>query len=354
MEKYEKLIVATIKEFSKEKNEKLLKEYKKIANEEQLKNIRKNEEMKEDKEIDGKEENDIMSLVISKDLTTIISAFKTLEYELNYKYSSLFKLITKDYEDFLKKVPENITDIKNDINAEYNTDYNSIKINFYQNGTKLVGDEAIKTERLLTCIVKLHKMDKENYLEISIDSIPSHYRKTATEFFLNKIDEIRSWLENELLLTLQPMDFNHTVEKMRKDESNEEFLVSAQLMNINTGSKATLDAAASNNIVLPILDEIKYLLRDNEELFKNSQEGYKLLSDYITDLEEESDLPWITLKYLPKNLQVKFLFESATKRDYTLLNYYHNNRMREGMDNIAESLIREYCESKSSDSESAT
>lgn len=354
MEKYEKLIVATIKGFSKEKNEKLLKEYKKIANEEQLKNIRKNEEMKEDKEIDGKEENDIMSLVISKDLTTIISAFKTLEYELNYKYSSLFKLITKDYEDFLKKVPENITDIKNDINAEYNTDYNSIKINFYQNGTKLVGDEAIKTERLLTCIVKLHKMDKENYLEISIDSIPSHYRKTATEFFLNKIDEIRSWLENELLLTLQPMDFNHTVEKMRKDESNEEFLVSAQLMNINTGSKATLDAAASNNIVLPILDEIKYLLRDNEELFKNSQEGYKLLSDYITDLEEESDLPWVTLKYLPKNLQVKFLFESATKRDYTLLNYYHNNRMREGMNNIAESLIREYCESKSSDSESAT
>ena len=57
MEKYEKLIVATIKEFTKEKNEKLLKEYKKIANEEQLKNIRKNEEMKEDKEIDGKEEN---------------------------------------------------------------------------------------------------------------------------------------------------------------------------------------------------------------------------------------------------------------------------------------------------------
>ena len=348
MGKYENIIATTIKEFSKEKNVKLLKEYKNIAEEEKLKNIRETEEI---------ERNDIISLIISKDLTTVIQAFKNLEYKLNYKYSSLFKLITKDYEDFFEKLPKNIIEIKdntNDINAEYSAEYGSIKINFYQNGTKLVGDEAVKTERILTCIVKLHKVEEENYLEISIDSIPYHYRKTATEFFLNKIDDIRSWLENELLLTLEPMDFNHTVEKMRKDETNVDFLVSAQHMNINTGSKATLDSAASNNIVLPILDEIKYLLRDNEKLFEHSQEGYKLLSEYINDLEEESDLPWVTLKYIPKNLQVKFLFESATQRDYTLLNYYHNNGMREGMNSIAESIIREYCKSKSSISESTT
>ena len=347
MEKHEKLIAATIKEFSKEKNEKLLKEYKNIADEEKLKTIRETEEI---------EKTDIISLVISKDLTTIIPAFKNLEYKLNYKYSSLFKLITKDYEDFLNKLPKNIIEVKDntsDINAAYSVEHKAIKINFYQNGTKLVGDEAVKTERLLTCIVKLHEVEEENYLEISIDSIPHHYRKTATEFFLNKIDDIRSWLENEILLTLEPMDFNHTVEKMRKNEDNEDFLVSAQHMNINTGSKATLDSAASNNIVLPILDEIKYLLRDNEGLFEDSQEGYKLLSEYINDLEEESDLPWVTLKYIPKNLQVKFLFETATKRDYTLLNYYHNNKMREGMNNVAESIIREYCTNPSQLSESS-
>lgn len=52
-------------------------------------------------------------------------------------------------------------------------------------------------------------------------------------------------------------------------------------MNINGGAKATLDSTSSQVLILPILDEIKNLLEDNSELFKESQEGYKILNDYI-------------------------------------------------------------------------
>ncbi|HHW6057493.1 TPA: hypothetical protein ACU2J5_001297, partial [Staphylococcus aureus] len=78
-------------------------------------------------------------------------------------------------------------------------------------------------------------------------------------------------------------------------------------MNINGGAKATLDSTSSQVLILPILDEIKNLLEDNSELFKESQEGYKILNDYIDELEKESELPWVTLSF-NKKTQVKFLF----------------------------------------------
>ena len=69
-------------------------------------------------------------------------------------------------------------------------------------------------------------------------------------------------------------------------------------MNINGGAKATLDSTSSQVLILPILDEIKNLLEDNSELFKESQEGYKILNDYIDELEKESELPWVTLSFI--------------------------------------------------------
>lgn len=78
-------------------------------------------------------------------------------------------------------------------------------------------------------------------------------------------------------------------------------------MNINGGAKATLDSTSSQVLILPILDEIKNLLEDNSELFKESQEGYKILNDYIDELEKESELPWVTLSFNKKNSSQVFI-----------------------------------------------
>lgn len=84
-------------------------------------------------------------------------------------------------------------------------------------------------------------------------------------------------------------------------------------MNINGGAKATLDSTSSQVLILPILDEIKNLLEDNSELFKESQEGYKILNDYIDELEKESELPWVTLSF-NKKLKSSFYLKYQQER----------------------------------------
>lgn len=171
-------------------------------------------------------------------------------------------------------------------------------------------------------------LDKKDYLCISTENIPPQYRENAsTSFYIKKIDGIRKWLESELLTNLLALDFEYTIQCIRKDAEETDLIVSAQSMNINGGAKATLDSTSSQVLILPILDEIKNLLEDNSELFKESQEGYKILNDYIDELEKESELPWVTLSF-NKKTQVKFLFEVSTRKDYTLLNYYSGDYIK--------------------------
>ncbi|WP_353419556.1 hypothetical protein PYH66_01445 [Staphylococcus delphini] len=125
-------------------------------------------------------------------------------------------------------------------------------------------------------------------------------------------------------------------------EDVSDFLISAQLMNTTKGARATLETASSTTIILPILGEIKEIIASNKHLFESSQEGLKILTDYIIELEEESDLPWVSLINKTNNISIKFLFESYTGRDYTLLNYYYHEKRREGMDYVLQSILSEY------------
>ena len=189
-------------------------------------------------------------------------------------------------------------------------------------------------------------LNEKIYLCISTESIPPQYReKASTSFYIKKIDNMRKWIEDELLTSLLALDFEYTVECIRKDAEEKEVIVSAQSMNINGGAKATLDSTSSQVLILPILDEIKNLLEDNIDLFEESKKGYNLIKNYIDELEEESDLPWVTLSF-NKKAQVKFLFELSTRRDYTLLNYYSGDQIkrlgREEMKNVTKSIISRY------------
>ncbi|RAM45017.1 hypothetical protein DOY62_15465, partial [Staphylococcus aureus] len=76
------------------------------------------------------------------------------------------------------------------------------------------------------------------------------------------------------------------------------------------------------------------LIATNKNLFKNSEEGLEKINDFIIELEEESDLPWVYLINKTKKISIKFLFESYTGKDYTLLNYYYHEKKREGMDYV--------------------
>ncbi|RIL27216.1 hypothetical protein BUY98_14575 [Staphylococcus gallinarum] len=213
-------------------------------------------------------------------------------------------------------------------------------------GHKLVGDSLTDVKRINASLITIINFENSVYLVISTESIPQYYRRNeSTQYYLNKIDRIREFIENTLFLSLSAIDFNYTIEQIRKQDDENEMIVSAQSMNINSGAKATLDSSSSKDIILPILGEIKNLLEENVELFQQCNEGYDLLKNYVEELEQESDLPWVTLRFNNK-IQVKFLFETATNKDYTLLNYYSDynssKKGREAMNDVTNKIISKY------------
>lgn len=326
------LFINTINEFSKGKKEELIKKYTILVEKDTIKGLQlKNTE-------------EIINYIIENDYNNILSAFRNIELEQSYKYSALFKVINKDAKELLSVLKKNKSQyiINDDDFVLYKSYEEPIILNFHRVGTKLHNNEAIRKERIQSSLIKLHEVEKELYIEISIDSIQSYYRNNeGTTFYIGVIDKIINWLNTKLLLVTQPVNLNFTINEMRKDD-NSDFIVYAQLMNTNNGAKATLDSASSTTIILPILGEIKELLENNKNLFSNSSEGFALLEEYISELESESDLPWVTLKNKVKSILIKFLFESATSKEYTLLNYYYHEKGREGMDYVTNKLLSEY------------
>ncbi|MDW4192784.1 hypothetical protein [Staphylococcus saprophyticus] len=331
----QKVLKTTISELNKDKQAQLLKEFINISSDTDTKDVLKGKDEYEEILIDKLEIN----------FENMENAFIHFMFSQFYKYSSLFKVTKDEFNKRLETFDKN--QYSSDI-IKYEDDINekAILILEEKTGVKLEGDHPVKTTRMCGTLITLIEENHENYLMISTESIPPHYRNNeSTNYYIKKIDDQRNWLERDLLLNLEPLDFENTIDCLRKDVDETDFIVSAQSMNINSGAKATLDSASSQIVILPILDEIKNLMIENEALFENAKEGYNLITDYIQELEEESELPWVTLSFNRK-IQVKFLFEISTRKDYTLLNYYSEDNIkrqgREGMNDVAKTMLQRY------------
>ncbi|WP_086428902.1 hypothetical protein [Staphylococcus cornubiensis] len=325
------ILKGTIEEFSKGKKELLINQYTNMIDNDAI------------KQLQMKDESEIINDLIENEFEMLLSAYRKMEYAQSYKYSAIFKIMSTDVMDLLKvlKNNENLKIGSNDYFGYYNEEDKYFILNFKRVGITLKDNKAVTKERVQSAIVKYHSLGNEGYFEVSIDNIPNYYRKDSTNYYLNVIDEIINWISRKLLIKCLPVNLNFTIEKMRKEDTSD-FLISAQLMNTTKGARATLETASSTTIILPILGEIKEIIESNKNLFENSQEGLKILTDYITELEEESDLPWVSLINKTNNISIKFLFESYTGRDYTLLNYYYHEKRREGMDYVLQKILSEY------------
>ncbi|MEN3822207.1 hypothetical protein V8V48_05380 [Staphylococcus xylosus] len=328
------LIKETVKEFNNNKKGKLIRNYLKHTQNNEVKSVQEKENIDE-----------IISDKIKKDPKNIKKAFIEVLFEQLYKYSAIFKINNSDYEEYIEPLKNKNYDNEN-IEYVYNEDMQSILIMEEKMGHKLVGDSLTDVKRINASLITIINFENSVYLVISTESIPQYYRRNeSTQYYLNKIDSIREFIENTLFLSLSAIDFNYTIEQIRKQDDENEMIVSAQSMNINSGAKATLDSSSSKDIILPILGEIKNLLEENVELFQQCNEGYDLLKNYVEELEQESDLPWVTLRFNNK-IQVKFLFETATNKDYTLLNYYSDynssKKGREAMNDVTNKIISKY------------
>ena len=314
------------------------------------------DEMKETNAVlEGEDIDAFLLRVLREHQESFLIAYNKLVMRKSFKYSALFELDD----------PRNINDILDPISCEGNTTMltdsmqtlnpvridGALKFTFLLQGGRIENLEFRPYKTSYTILVSFLEISGNKFVEIDADNVATYFRHEDANFFVNMINRVSEWLRSNCLLTLHPIDLVNVLDEFKNDVQNATTqnspLVSAQKMILGTGSQATLDSADSETIILPILGELKQLIEDNDDLFSQATDIKILLENFITETEEEADLPWITFvwdnRVKSKKMQVKFFLSD---QPYTLLNYYHHTRGRGGMNDATKCLLEKYSESR--------
>lgn len=310
----------------------------------------KNKLFKDDENIDG-----FLKRFLQENESDFKQAHTNILLNKGYKYSALFKL---DDERSIDEIVESLSS-NDEITNELATPVQELKATSFSNtliipfvfqGAKVVDNEIKRYKTTYSALVNFHVIDQKKFLEIDVDNIATYFRNGREDFFTYIINKISEWIETVGLLAVQPVDLVEVLEKFKEEGEGLSYpKASAQKMVLSTGSQAILDSADAEEILLPILGELKILITDNQLLFDQAPEIQRLLEDFIRETEIEAELPWMTFtwdnKVKSKKVQVKFIFSDTP---YTLLSYYTHTKGRSGMRDVIESLLKKYCEIENS------
>lgn len=179
-----------------------------------------------------------------------------------------------------------------------------------------------------------------NILEIRFDKIKNSYKDKDT-LYVDNISMIHDWLKNKMELNIRNINLEPKIESICKDKTNH-VVVHSQCMSLRSGGKATLEVGGNTDNLLPILGELKELMKRNKILFEESEEIKDLLEDFISDTEDTADLPWIALRWTnkvkAKEIIVKFQHRYMGA-NYSLLQYFGSQTQVERMNYVTKYLI---------------
>lgn len=305
--------------------------------------------------------NQINAALEYKSLETI-KTIEELEYYNAYKYSTIFNCNNYD-ENIVNKLIDtgNILrydEINHDICVDFNKSGNFIptfrKVNatidclkFSNQIQGFIPFENSTIQIKYPILVLIHK--DLNTVEIRLNYVKNMFKNNDDNFYEKQIRFVKSWIEKYLHLNLEPVNMSPILDYLRRkltDDANVK--IAAQKMVLATGSKAILDTGINDELVLPLLGELKNLIADNSKLFDandQTKEIKELLDNFIYETEETALFPWISLTWTnevkSKAVKVKFILD----QEFTLLYYYGNNAGMERMNDVTKYLIdcqREY------------
>lgn len=297
-----------------------------------------------------------LKTVLESRTNDTIKCIEDLEYYSPYKYAILFSLNNYS-EDLVHKLVESNQILKfpdaNDTCTDFsveetviptlrtiNEDLICLKFSNKITGYLPTRENNARVVKY-TLLVLIHK--NLNTLEIRFDKVKGFFKNGDEFFYIKQINFVREWLAKNLNIELDPVNLPPIIEFIRpKLTGDAEVKVTAQAMELATGSKAILDTGINDDFVLPLLGELKMLLADYTVLFDSNdktKEIRALIENFIFETEETASLPWISLTWTnevkSKAIKVKFSFNP----EYTLLYYYGNNAEMERMNNVTKYLI---------------
>ncbi|TYS64359.1 hypothetical protein FZD47_12910 [Bacillus infantis] len=244
----------------------------------------------------------------------VISIIQSREYDSSYSYSVLFE-IQEEWEDNL------ILAIKEGLILPVESDgflhdqlansviscipsYKKISnLHILKFSLHLVGYLPQETDNKreivypIVCILN----SETNMVEIRFEKAKGYITNGESGFYVKKIEEVKQKLEHLLGIELLAINLSAIVKYIKEtlnDSEENEVAVSAQALEYHTGSKAILDTGNNDNMILPLIGNLKDILKNNEELFDANNETRQiqnLLEEIILEAEYLSDHPWITL-----------------------------------------------------------
>lgn len=301
---------------------------------------------------DVEEDEEKISKVLEDE--RVMRHIENSEFKKSYKYATISTLINFDDQMISDLKDEGkIQDFKGDdyshdilfddvhtlvpIKPTVFTIGNVILLKFGRLLTGYSGGQIKKIKYPILAIIYKHL----GILEIRLDMVRKYLQDDDDYFYHKHINLVKDWICENFDCEIEEINLPGIIEYIR-NKDQDEVKIQAQAMALKSGGKAVLESGENDNHLLPLLGELKELIKANEELFNKSPSIKTLIENFIIQTEETADLPWISLRWKgetnTKGTTVKFK-HNYMGQGYTLLQYYGHYAEMERMSSVTDYIV---------------
>ena len=242
------------------------------------------------------------------------SHYENIEFEKCYKYSVplFFELGNCNLNDLISRLicankitqfDENRESISTD-NTQTNVfdcipsfkksgDYILIKFLTKQNTFKVEDGGFIPVDIRFPVVISINPTIK--IIEIRFDG-GKFDADSQIDFISPIIKHCMGWLKENLQIKLFNVNACNIIDCINND-STKKAIINRQFMQMKSGASADLTASDNEGNIMPFIGEIRALIQNHEDIFNRCLESKKILEEYLDELEETADYPYIRVKW---------------------------------------------------------
>lgn len=166
-------------------------------------------------------------------------------------------------------------------------------------------------------------IDKKNgVLEVRFDKIKTIFQ--GQNFYENIIKSVIGWFVSILDLSLSQLELKpkikRIIEKYNEDMENADVIPMKRNVALKNGSKVVLDIDANKEYVVPIIGDLKFIMKNYEEELEGTPELLNELNKLIKSVEL-GFVPKLSIFWKEKDILLG-ITHGYNETEYSLLHYY--------------------------------
>lgn len=279
-----------------------------------------------------------------------INLFEKWEFVKDYKYSIMLE--TNDFNALISKIKATKQMQEQDACFKYegtfinpvffeDEEYKYLKFNLLYSSYDIDEHKELLLKYPFLVVFNM----QYQFIEFRFDTIKSMYlnNKHDNYIYRNFINNMIKYFDENFGEELHPIDLSFF--RGIANEEREDLKLVAQSMRLRNGGQAQLEVGNNEDYLLPFIDELKSLMHDFGDELNNLPDFKRALNDYINEMIEMSDYPWIELVWVnditTKNNRVKFTFDYMGE-SYTLMQHMYSPALvgMERMNYVTEYIIK--------------